>query len=144
MRQMYQAVLLFYPREYRATFAAEMLDTFECAAASWRKRGRGAFAGFVARELIGLFGGLFTEWTAKWATGERYITTHCLASPAPGLPLEIAETQKQLQQALSRMQFAIANHDFPGARLYSNEERAIREQLHRLASEYKINLEDTN
>jgi hypothetical protein len=37
------------------------------------------------------------------------------------------------------MEFAIANHDFPKARLYSDEERIVRAQLHRVMREYKLN-----
>ncbi len=65
MRRAYQAILLLYPAEHRATFAPEMMETFDEAAVEWRKRGSAAYFCFAARELTGLLTGLFREWISK-------------------------------------------------------------------------------
>jgi hypothetical protein len=39
---------------------------------------------------------------------------------------------------IRRMVDAIANHDFPGARRYSDEERLARDELRRLREKYRI------
>ena len=43
------------------------------------------------------------------------------------VPDEIAEAEKRVEFCLRRMEHAIATHDFPGARFYSNEDLKARE-----------------
>jgi hypothetical protein len=66
-RRAYDHLLLLYPRDYRATFAAEMAATFEEAAAERRGLGKVAFARFFLAELIGLARGAVAERMAKLA-----------------------------------------------------------------------------
>jgi ATP-dependent Clp protease ATP-binding subunit ClpC len=39
---------------------------------------------------------------------------------------------------IQHMEHAIANHDFPGARRYSHDERRAREELRRLRQKYDV------
>jgi hypothetical protein len=139
MRQAYRAILRLYPAEHRSMFAPEMMETFDEAAADWRKRGSAAYICFSACELTGLLSGLITEWISKWTARDSYITSRCLSKQESNQPTEIVEIEKRLQRLIGCMEFAIANHDFPKARLYSDEERIVRAQLHRVMREYKLN-----
>jgi hypothetical protein len=131
-------ILQLYPAEHRALFASEMLEAFEHAAMDWRKRGSGACVYFAARELLGLLSGLFKERFAKWKGGNCYVSSRCLSRKEPNLPTEVVEIERRLQRLIGCMEFAIAHHDFPKARRYCDEERVVREQLHRVLNEYKL------
>ncbi|HEY6340083.1 MAG TPA: hypothetical protein VIY49_01210 [Bryobacteraceae bacterium] len=48
------------------------------------------------------------------------------------------DAQARIPMLIQRMVDAIANHDFPGARRYSDEERLARDELHRLRQRYGI------
>lgn len=48
------------------------------------------------------------------------------------MPDEIAAVKQRVEFCLRRMEHAIANHDFPGARSYSYEDLKAREQLRKL------------
>lgn len=138
MHRFYGAVLRLYPSEYRAAFAGEMLDTFDQASRSVRARGPLAFARFLASESAGLIKGLFSEWIAKSASRYAYM----MACPQPLPPdftaptHEIAEVQVRLQRVIRCMEYAIAHHDFPKARFYSNVERFTRAKLDYLVRQY--------
>lgn len=129
MRQAYLTLLRFYPADHREIFAPEMLDTFDQAAADVRKRGFAASVWFTTRELLGLLRGLVKERIAKWTGRDRD-----LIHEPHDLPADATEAQARLRGLITRMEFAIANHDFPRARFYSDKERIMREQLRRLTS----------
>jgi len=61
----YKLLLLLYPPEYRAEFAAEMLATFSESAQERRKRGYAVLARFVMKEINGLLSGAAKEWIEK-------------------------------------------------------------------------------
>jgi hypothetical protein len=138
MRNLYTTILRLYPREYRAAFASEMLQTLEEAISGHRTRGRVAFLSFAVCELTGILTGLVSEWLAKWTAREGYVTSRCSQGNVSDLPMEVVEVQQRLDRALASMVFAIAHHDFPKARFYSNEERVTRAVLQRLLNEYKL------
>ena len=138
MRKLYRAILSLYPTEYRSIFAQEMVEVFDHAAMAAEKQGLLSLLRFAACEFAGLLNGLFSERVTRWRDRERYITSRCLSRPDTGFPLEIADLQSRLEHLLRSMEFAIAHHDFPGARYYSNEERGTRAHLQRLISERKI------
>jgi len=79
----YGTLLRLYPSDYRARFAAEMLNAFERAAAERR--------GHVA-ELIGLMIGASREWIAKLTT-DSSVRGRCLPDlrmmRPPGVPREV-------------------------------------------------------
>ncbi len=131
MQQAYRAILRCYPAEHRAIFGQEILRTFEQAASENRRRGTAALC-FALAELTGLVTGLCKEWIAKWTGGDQYMRACHVPEENCDLPSEVVEMQKHLQLLLRRMEFAIAHHDFPKARLYCEEERAAREHLERL------------
>jgi hypothetical protein len=137
MRNFYKAVLRLYPAEYRAAFAGEILQTLDQAVSERRTRGRASFISFIVGELIGVLSGLFSEWMAKWTSREGYVTLRCSPSTVLDLPAEVVEAQQCLDRALASMVFAIAHHDFPKARFYSNEERVTRALLQRLMRKYR-------
>ena len=135
MRGLYRIILSFYPAEYRAAFASEMIEVFDQVAADTRKRGVLKFISFLVSEFGGLAKGLVSERAAKWAAGEAYVTSRCAPRQDSEFPTEIAEAQRRLEFVLRSMEFAIAHHDFPKARFYSNEEYAARALLQRLKAQ---------
>lgn len=139
MRQFFHnAVLRFYPAEFREAFAAEMIETHQQACLDARSRGPLAYTAFSARELTGLLRGLCCEWAAKWTARETYVTSNRSLPPTTDCPPEIAQLQTRLHYCIRSMESAIAHHDFPKARFYANEERIARAQLQRLLNEYSF------
>ena len=59
-------------------------------------------------------------------------------APCAAVPNEIAEAEKRVEFCLRRMEHAIATHDFPGARFYSNEDLKARENLRQLRLKYGV------
>jgi hypothetical protein len=137
MRGAYEFILCFYPAEYRASFGPEMLHVFDRAAGRPRKQGRMAALRFAGREFAGLLAGVPAQWIVKAAARSGYVTSQCAPQHESGMPLEIVETRKQIQQLIRRMEFAIAHHDFPNARRYSYEEGEAREHLNQLIEDYR-------
>lgn len=146
MKRIYKALLRLYPADYRELFAAEMLSVFTEAAEARRKPP--ALVAFALTELIGLIGGAGAEWAAKFTT-DPSVRARCLARDAKlaapcgspdrdSLPQEVIEAQQRVTLVISRMVYAIAHHDFPGARTYSHEERAERETLRLLREKYRL------
>src|SRR4051812_21071848 len=132
MQSVYRAILWLYPAEYRATFADEMIEAFEQAKADSRKRGMLHLLAFAICELAGLVKGLFTERAVKLAAPEAYISSRSAPRQNTDVPVEIHDVQRHLEHLIRSMEHAIAYHDFPKARLYSNEERTTRALLQRL------------
>lgn len=137
MRRAYDAIIGFYPAEYRAAFGQEMREVFERAAEHSRRLGFTAKLRFAVRELVGLLAGLVTEWAARSATPHGYVSSRCAPQADAEMPKAIIETQQRLRHLIGRMEFAIAHHDFPNARRYSYEERAVREHLDQLMNEHR-------
>lgn len=135
MHKIYAALLCLYPAEHRATFGSEMTKTFDQAAMDCRKRGLFSLCAFTAREFGGLVAGFCHEWAAKLAAGEAYLHEGWQPLSEANSVADIAGLQTQLKSLISCMEFAIANHDFSNARRYSDEERAVREQMNELLRE---------
>jgi hypothetical protein len=144
IKRVYQTLLQLYPADYKALFAEEMSNTFEKADEERRAKGALHFMRFAFAELSGLLIGAATEWASKLTTGrsvqDRFspglrqiqLAGAC-ASPDSGRTQdEVAETEKRIEIIIGNMVHAIANHDFPKARFYSDQERAAREHLRRL------------
>jgi hypothetical protein len=51
---------------------------------------------------------------------------------------KLAQLQKRIEFIVERMEHAIANHEFPKARLYSDEERKERENLRLLCEQFHL------
>ena len=132
MQRAYRAILGLYPPEYRATFAPEMVEVFEQAKADAKKRGFVSFVLFAASELGGLLRGLVSERIRKSMAQEAYITSRSKCRQGTDASAEIKDVQRHLEHLIRAMEFAIAHHDFPKARFYSNEERNTRALLQRL------------
>jgi len=99
------------------------------------------------------------EWIAKLTTSSsvrgRFLPDLRMMRP-PGVPRglwfagacmnvdqrsssdEMMEAQRRIAALVSRTVYAIANHDFEGARACSREEAKERENLFRLRNKYKI------
>lgn len=151
----YRALLRLFPEDYRLFFEDEMLDAFARASKEQRGRGLIAYCRFVCTELAGLVLSAPMEWIAK-ATTSSSIRARSLpdlrlmrpadvprelwfaSAKAPGAAVndEIAEAEKRVEFCLRRMEHAIATHDFPGARFYSNEDLKARENLRQLLLKY--------
>jgi hypothetical protein len=115
-----------------------MLDNLSQARAAYPGRGPALVVCFWSRELGGLASGLLSEWMTKRTAGAAYLETLSVSEDVAGLPTKIAEVKKQLRRILGRMEHAIANHDFPKARLHCEAERATRERLNDLLSSYDL------
>jgi hypothetical protein len=162
LRRAYLTVLRLYPNDYRAGFALEMQNAFEQAVEERRVRGWPVFVRFLLAELIDLLIGACEEWIAKLTTDksvrgrclpdlrmmrppgvprELWFAGTCLNAGQASLPDEVMKAQDRISMLVQRMVCAIANHDFPGARCYSYEERQMRDELRRLREKY--NLDDS-
>ena len=159
IKHAYQALLRLYPADYKASFAAEMLNTFMKATEACRAQGRLRFVRFTLAELVGIIIGAANEWVSKWTT-DSSIRGRCLPDlqkmRPPGVPQklwfagasanleghvqqdEMVKTEKQLEILIGHMVHAIANHDFPKARIYSDQERAVREHLRHLQEMHNV------
>jgi len=135
----YQALLRLYPRDHRNLFSSEMLRIFERACEERSSRGRPPYVTFVLREFCGLALGAFAEWAGELSTdpsrrAHRLPGLHACAEA----PSEITDAQRRIDFCISRMEQAIATHDFQGARFYSNEDLKARERLRQLRAKYGI------
>jgi hypothetical protein len=126
MTRIYQFLLTLYPRKYRELFASEMIQVFQEAAGERRDHGRGAYAGFVLREMLGLMMGAAGAWLG------RDPVRPAAPTGVPSCPPEIVEAQRRVDASIAGMVHAIAHHDFQKARFYSIAERKLREKLRRL------------
>jgi hypothetical protein len=148
----YQTLLRPYPRDHRALFADEMVYAFTEAAGE--KRGP-AYLRFALGEFTGLVIGAGSEWIAKFSTDPSIRgrtlpdrvkmrptgvpwETHYAAAFTGARPDEIVEAQRRREALVGRMVHAIANHDFEGARTYSNLERDARETLRVLREKHGV------
>lgn len=122
--QIFHALLRLYPPEYRSTFAPEMLTVLQQASQGHKPAAR---ARFVLKESFGLMRGAVSEWAVKLVTHDRYLQDNINDDMA--LPDNAREAEKQVKLILSRMENAIATHQFEKARFYSNAERKARENL---------------
>ncbi len=147
LARVYQALLKLYPRDYRAAFELEMLAAFEQAVTERRALGRLLFARFTFTEIAGLLLSVASEWIAKGTTSSslrgRTLPDLEIMRPA-GVPRELwfasphpaademGAVQQQIEFCRRCMEHAIANHDFPGARFYSDQDLKARERLRQL------------
>jgi hypothetical protein len=140
MIRAYRILLRLYPSDYRHMFAGEMLNAFALALDERRRRGTPGEIGFVLGEFMGLIGGACAEWIAKCTTNgtTRKIGFAGARASRHALPEEVVEVQGRIAVLIERTVHAIANHDFPGARTYSHEEREARENLRRLREQYRL------
>jgi len=153
----YRALLRLFPEDYRLFFEDEMLDAFGRASQEQRARGAMAYCRFVCTELAGLVLSAPLEWIAKATTSgsirarslpdlrlmrpagvPRELWFASAKAPCSAVPNEIAEAEKRVEFCLRRMEHAIATHDFPGARFYSNEDLKARENLRQLRLKYGV------
>ena len=151
----YRALLRLFPEDYRLFFETEMLDAFCRASEEQRARGPFAYCRFVCKELAGLVLSAPVEWIAKATTGSsirarslpdlrlmrpagvpRELWFASAKAPCAPVPDDIAEAEKRVEFCLRRMEHAIATHDFPGARFYSNEDLKARERLRVLRAKH--------
>ncbi|HYZ85281.1 MAG TPA: hypothetical protein VE621_12800 [Bryobacteraceae bacterium] len=114
-------MLGLYPADFRDQFGREMLAVFEQAAAQHRERGSASLLVFFAREIVGLAAGAARERVLH-AAGDRA----CEDLPFPS---DIAGAEKYLELISKRLIHAIANHDFPNARYYNEQDRKARALL---------------
>jgi hypothetical protein len=131
MRQIYRALLRLYPGDYRSAFSSEMLATFDKVAEERLRTGL-ASARFALPELSGLLLGAAVEWMAKFGS------TRTVRSEALDLPDEVMEAQDRVSFLVTRIEYAIAHHDFSAARSYCNEESRERENLQILRHKYNL------
>jgi hypothetical protein len=148
-------LLRLFPRDYRASFQAEMTAAFEQAGAERRALGRFAYLRFAMAELAGVAVRAPLEWIAKMTTSGtvrgRSVPDVRMMRPA-GVPRQlwfsqlhpdtepdqIAEVERRVEFCLRRMEHAIATHDFEGARFYSIQDLEARERLRLLRARQSL------
>jgi hypothetical protein len=134
IRRIYGALLRLYPAEQRKLFAAEMSRVFEEATKEQRGRGWAVFVRFILGELMGLMTGVGAEWIAK-------LTSRRLRKPIH-LVDEVTQAQRHIDFIVSRMDYAIANHQFARVRYLAEAERRAREKLGLLRESQKSKTDD--
>lgn len=157
-RRAYQTLLRLYPSDYAGLFGGEMLNAFEQATADRRPQSALAFIRFLVAEFTGLSFGAAAEWIDKLTTDrsvrgrhlpdlrmmrppgvarELWFAGRCRDGADVLLPTEILEAHAQISMLIDRTVHAIAHHDFPGARRYSQEEQQFRDELLPVATEVR-------
>jgi hypothetical protein len=122
----YRFLLGLYPNDFRSQFSDEMLHVFEQRAHARLAVGKTASITFVISEFFSLLRGAQTMWIEKILPLKQRQQIHALA---PEGALSVEELRKLREEAISRMVQAIATHDFPGARRYSEEEVRLKALL---------------
>lgn len=125
MQQLFWAVMRLYPEEYRAVFGDEMLAVLASRAADLRNVFFLKSGFWVIAEIAGLARGAVAEHIARWADRKRYRAVLDEIRP-DDLAQDAAALRSRLNQVIHLMERAIAHHDFPKARFYSDEERKTR------------------
>jgi hypothetical protein len=101
-----------------------MLDVFEKALEERQGRGWFALARFTILELAGLLTGAGSEWIAR------------MNGTGPSVsPDARNQAERRIEFLIERTVYAIAHHDFEGARLYSAAERRERDNLRNILLE---------
>jgi hypothetical protein len=122
----YRFLLGLYPNDFRRQFSAEMLHVFEQRARERFAVGKTIPIIFVIREFFSLLRGAQAMWVEKILPIKQKRQIDALI---PEGALSVAELRKLREEAISRMVQAIATHDFPGARRYSEEEIRLKALL---------------
>ncbi len=131
MKRLYALFLRLYPREYRDLFGPEVLGVFAQAADEHRQRGLAKWLLFLIAELSGALASAARHWADRFS---RHEAPHAeiAGTTRPHLFTAVQEAQIRVDLNIRRMEHAIANHDFAGARAWSYEERKARAELERL------------
>lgn len=124
MLRAYGLLLRLYPKTHRETFGLEMKDVFRQAAEEERSHGGYAYLRFLAREAAGLLLGSGSQW-ARTLQSEAEAEPECDRE----VPPEIGALRLHIALNVRRMEYAIAHHQFPQARLYSEIDRQHRARL---------------
>ncbi len=138
MTRAYGFLMRLYPRKHRAVFEKEMTAVFEEAAEEHRRRGWFHFIGFAAAEVAGAVTGSCAQWVSEMRRAEQSQRAELAEAGNAGLPPEIVQAQQRLQANLRRMEYAIAHHQFPRARFFSEVDRIEREQLRHLREKHGL------
>ena len=129
MNPLFDFLLRLYPSEHRALLGEEIRSVLRERAQDSRARGAVGRVAFAMQETSGLLAGLVAEWAAKLTAFDAYlIGAHPLAA-GEAVPHTIIESEGRVRFLCDRIEYAIAHHDFEGARLYCREEARERERL---------------
>jgi hypothetical protein len=144
LAKIYKLLLHLYPAAYKTLFADEMVHVFEEARRGLPERSLSALVRFTAAEFTSVITGAAVEWSARVTSfGSRCMPGHVLDAVSEDQrgpsdqPFDVRIAQDRVTFLLRRMEFAIANHQFQNARLYSEEERKAREHLRLVKSRYE-------
>jgi hypothetical protein len=133
--RIYRFLLGLYPQDHRELFGTEMEAVLQQAAEERRALGFAAYLRFTIWEVVGFIAGAAAVWAARFAGQPRIEqAVEMPASPAG----EIREAERLIQLQIDRMVYAIANHQFAQARLYSDEERKARARLQQLRDDQSL------
>jgi hypothetical protein len=132
--RIFRCLLWLYPLDYRRQFSEEMASVFEQRPGEVSKESRILSCAFLLSETSGIFKGAFLMWLTKIVAMNR-TRSQC----GPELPvtplLSMEEAARQRSAAIRSTVAAIAEHDFVGARRYSDEEVRLAQVLETLQSD---------
>jgi hypothetical protein len=127
----YRCLLLLYPAKFRQQFSEEMISVFEQRAGEpFASRKFASFA-FLLREFSSIVKGAYVMWLSKVLPIDRKGSRADSATTAAPV-LTATEVATQREGAIKKMVTAIAEHDFVGARRYSEEEARLKARLREL------------
>lgn len=117
MQRICSALLRLYPAKFQAVFAAEILQTLQQS------------HGNRPREVAGLAVGALREHWAAIRRPSAYLGCSNDFDATLGNAATAGDLQALIRRSIQAMEFAIAHHDFPGARLHCQQERLARQRL---------------
>lgn len=129
MQALFESVIRFYPEEYRTVFGDEMLSVLAQREAEIRQERPLRSLRFWVTELGALIRGAFTEQMAKHSDPRGYGWFSSRVQETGDLAQDRAGLEVYRKEMIRLMERAIAHHDFPRARLYSDEERRAAAML---------------
>jgi hypothetical protein len=121
-------LLLLCPAKFRQQFSGEMIWVFEQRAGEHFASRRLAFLAFLLREFSSIVKGACLMWLSQVLPSESKGPRGDSAATATPI-LTLTEIATQQEAAIKKMITAIAEHDFVGARRYSDEEARLKALL---------------
>lgn len=128
LSDLYRALLLLYPQDFRRQFSEEMIFVFEQRAGERFANRESQPVAWLAIEFLSIVKGAHAMWLTGILPIHRNSTSSDGAFPAEA-SLTVAEVACRRHAAIKDMCISIAKHDFINARRYSNEEERLEDLL---------------
>lgn len=122
MRRAYTLMLRLYPADFQAMFGVEMRESLELS-------GKG-----VTKECFALLIGAVREHAAKCFHSKDYLRNTVDFETSLKSKTTTREMEGLIRRVIGEMEFAIAHHDFPQARVCCEQEERARKRLKQLSA----------